>query len=110
MNRYKSFLLATLLVLSRSLMAIAQQGGQFRVLVFAKTAGFRHQSIPNGVMALKKMGEKHVFSVFTSEDATQFTDENLAKFDAVVLSLFIIWMTCARNSGIIPATTAEDTT
>ena len=85
MNRYKSFLLATLLVLSSSLMAIAQQGGQFRVLVFSKTAGFRHQSIPNGVMALKKMGEKHVFSVFTSEDATQFTDENLAKFDAVVL-------------------------
>lgn len=35
MNRYKSFLLATLLVLSSSLMAIAQQGGQFRVLVFS---------------------------------------------------------------------------
>ena len=85
MNRYKTFLLATLLVLSSSLMAFAQQGGQFRVLVFSKTAGFRHQSIPNGVMALKKMGEKHVFSVFTSEDATQFTDENLAKFDVVVL-------------------------
>ena len=33
----------------------AQQGGQFRVLVFSKTTGFRHQSIPNGVMALKKM-------------------------------------------------------
>jgi type 1 glutamine amidotransferase len=85
MNSFKSFLLAAVLLLSTGMAAFAQQGGQFRVLVFSKTAGFRHQSIPNGVMALKKMGEKHVFSVHASEDATQFTDENLAKYDVVVL-------------------------
>ena len=85
MNSFKSFLLAAVLLLSTGMVAFAQQGGQFRVLVFSKTAGFRHQSIPNGVMALKKMGEKHVFSVHTSEDANQFTDENLAKYDVVVL-------------------------
>ncbi len=85
MNTFKTLFLSAWFLLCINLASFAQQGGQFRVLVFSKTTGFRHQSIPNGVMALKKMSEKHVFSVHTSEDATQFTDENLAKFDVVVL-------------------------
>ena len=32
----------------------AQQGGQFRVLVFSKTTGFRHQSIPKWSDGLEK--------------------------------------------------------
>ncbi|MFM7629465.1 MAG: ThuA domain-containing protein, partial [Algoriphagus sp.] len=70
MNTGKSIALVAILFLAISLNSLAQQGGQFRVLVFSKTAGFRHQSIPNGVMAIKKMGEKHVFSVYTTEDAS----------------------------------------
>lgn len=58
---------------------------QFRALVFSKTAGFRHQSIPDGVLALKKLGQTHVFSVHTTEDANYFTDENLSKFDVIIL-------------------------
>jgi len=27
-----------------------------RVLVFSKTAGFRHSSIPNGIAAIRKLG------------------------------------------------------
>lgn len=70
------------LLLSVVFIAPAQQ---FKALVFSKTAGFRHQSIPDGVVALKKMGETHVFDVYTTEDAKAFTEENLAKYDVVIL-------------------------
>jgi cytochrome c len=36
---------------------------RFAVLVFSKTAGFRHDSIPAGVEALRKLGEQRNFSV-----------------------------------------------
>lgn len=62
------------------------QAQQFRALVFSKTAGFRHQSIPDAVVAIKKMAKDHVFSVHTTEDANYFTDENLSKFDVVILA------------------------
>lgn len=78
---FLSFLL-TILV---SVVSFAQQGAQYRVLVFSKTAGFRHQSIPEGVAAVKKLGQENGFGVYVSEDANQFTDENLAKYDVVVL-------------------------
>lgn len=79
-------ILVTLLVFFVALgTAFSQGGGQFRVLVFSKTAGFRHQSIPEGVAAVKKLGQEQGFGVYVTEDAGQFTDENLAKYDVVVL-------------------------
>jgi len=65
-------------------MDVAAQS-QFRALVFSKTKGFRHQSIPDGVLAIKKLGSKHRFQVFTTEDEAEFTTEKLAKYDVIVL-------------------------
>ncbi|TYC21298.1 DUF1349 domain-containing protein [Micromonospora sp. MP36] len=56
----------------------------FRALVFSKTAGFRHSSIPNGIAAIQKLGQENNFAVDTTEDSTQFTDENLANYDVVI--------------------------
>lgn len=61
------------------------QNYQFRALVFSKTKGFRHQSIPDGVVAIKKLGRDHQFEVFTTEDADIFTDERLKRFDVIIL-------------------------
>lgn len=58
---------------------------QFRALVFSKTKGFRHQSIPDGVLAMKKLGAKHRFQVFTTEDEAEFTKEKLEKYDVIIL-------------------------
>ncbi len=80
--KLKVTLLGLFLAVSLVGMASAQQ---FRALVFSKTAGFRHQSIPDGVVALKKLGQTHVFSVHATEDANFFTDENLSKFDVIIL-------------------------
>lgn len=71
------------LILSIAFVAPAQQ---FRALVFSKTAGFRHQSIPEAVAALKKLGKTQGFSVYATEDAGAFTDENLEKYDVVILA------------------------
>src|SRR5215831_3187255 len=65
--------------------AVAQQKSQQpRVLVFSKTAGFRHSSIEPGIVAIKKLGQTNGFVVDATEDATAFTDTNLKRYSAVV--------------------------
>ncbi|HLO99452.1 MAG TPA: ThuA domain-containing protein [Fimbriimonas sp.] len=56
------------------------------VLVFSKTAAFRHDSIPAAIAAIKKMGEEKGFKVDATEDATLFTNDNLAKYDVVIFA------------------------
>lgn len=56
----------------------------FRVLVFSKTTGFRHASIEAGVKAVQKLAEEHHFGVEATEDASDFAEEKLGGFQAVV--------------------------
>ncbi len=64
--------------------AACHAGELFRVLVFTKTAGFRHTSIPNGVQMVNELGAEHCFAVEHTEDSTQFSAENLARFRVVI--------------------------
>ncbi|HET9736477.1 MAG TPA: ThuA domain-containing protein [Solirubrobacteraceae bacterium] len=65
--------------------APAQEAGPLeKVLVFSKTAGFRHDSIPQGIAAIEALGAANGFDVDATEDGAQFTDANLAQYDAVV--------------------------
>ena len=61
-----------------------QAKGGTRVLIFSKTAGFRHQSIPTGAKAIADLGTKHNFQTDHTEDAAAFTDDNLKRYAAVV--------------------------
>jgi cytochrome c len=54
------------------------------VLVFSKTAAFRHQSIEAGKTALAKMAKEKGFGVSFTEDAAQFTELNLKRFNTVI--------------------------
>ncbi|MFE6225947.1 ThuA domain-containing protein [Streptomyces sp. NPDC057854] len=56
----------------------------YRILVFSKTAGFRHSSIDDGVAALRALGTTNNFTVDATEDAQAFTSGNLARYKAVV--------------------------
>ncbi|MFG3602264.1 ThuA domain-containing protein [Micromonospora chersina] len=56
----------------------------YDVLVFSKTAGFRHDAIPAGIQAIRDLGAANNFTVTATEDAAQFTTANLARFEAVV--------------------------
>ncbi|WP_410569548.1 ThuA domain-containing protein [Amycolatopsis sp. cmx-4-61] len=55
-----------------------------RVLVFSKTAGFRHESIPAGVRAIRDLGAEHGFDVTATEDAAVLTAALPASCAAVV--------------------------
>jgi cytochrome c len=73
-----------LLFLASISIPVAAAAQQPRVLVFSKTAGFRHSSIPNGIAAIRKLGAEHGFAVDATEDASAFTRKNLARYSAVV--------------------------
>lgn len=55
-----------------------------QILVFSKTEGWRHQSIEAGQQALQSLGEQHDVGVTVTEDASMFTSDTLALYDAVV--------------------------
>lgn len=57
------------------------------VLVFTKTAGFRHLSIPDAVAAIRKLGIENGFSVVATESADVFSDDALEPHDAVLFVL-----------------------
>ncbi|HMG70736.1 MAG TPA: ThuA domain-containing protein [Gemmatimonadaceae bacterium] len=63
---------------------VAARTQDSRVLVFSKTAGFRHSSIGVGRATIRKLGQENGFSVDTTEDAAAFTSKNLARYRAVV--------------------------
>ena len=56
----------------------------FAVLVFSRTEGFRHDSIPAGIAAIRQQGSTRGFSIDATEDANAFTDDSLARYKAVV--------------------------
>lgn len=55
-----------------------------RILVFSKTAGFRHGSIASGIAAIRALGAGHGLVVDTTEDASYFNRSVLPRYDAVV--------------------------
>lgn len=58
-----------------------------RLLVFSKTAAFRHASIPAAIAALSTIGRAHGISLDFTEDASVFTPGNLSRYAAVVFLL-----------------------
>ncbi|GAB3152757.1 lectin [Micromonospora sonneratiae] len=56
----------------------------YDVLVFSKTAGFRHDSIAVGTQAIRDLGAANSFTVTATEDAAAFTTGNIAQYEAVV--------------------------
>lgn len=74
----------SLALLAAGSIPVTAPAQQARVLVFSKTAGFRHSSIPNGIAAIRKLGQENGFAVDATEDAGVFTQQNLARYGAVV--------------------------
>jgi type 1 glutamine amidotransferase len=64
----------------------AQAKAKRKVLVYSKTAGFRHSSIPVGIRAFTLMGDKTgAYTVEATEDPSYFVPEKLKAFDAVIM-------------------------
>jgi type 1 glutamine amidotransferase len=58
--------------------------GPYRVLVFSRTTGFRHASIPAGIAAVRELGAADGFTVTATEDPAAVTPAGLAGYRAVV--------------------------
>jgi len=73
-------------VLASLLFSLCLSGGAepWNVLVFSKTAGFRHDSIPAGVSCLEKIAARNGWRVAATENPSVFSDLNLAKVDVTV--------------------------
>ncbi|MEO1484192.1 MAG: ThuA domain-containing protein [Bacteroidota bacterium] len=54
------------------------------VLVFSKTAGYRHESIEKGVETLRKLGRNNGFVVLQTETSEDFNTTNLTNYQLVV--------------------------
>ncbi len=62
----------------------AQGNTSPKILVFSATKGFRHNSIPDGKLAIMKLGKEHGFAVDTTENPGFFSKEGLKNYKAVV--------------------------
>jgi type 1 glutamine amidotransferase len=81
MKNSKTFLLALVGLIATT----AARAEQFSVALFTKTAGWHHESINEGVQAVRALGQLHDFKVFWTEDPTRvFKDEELKKYKAVI--------------------------
>jgi len=77
----KSIVLSALLFLSISAVTAKSLP---KVLIFSKTAGYHHNSIATGIIAIQKLGAENKFEVDTTTDAKKFTIEYLKQFKAVI--------------------------
>lgn len=66
--------------------APAKPKAKRKILIYSKTAGFRHSSIPIGVKAITMMGDKTgAYTAVHTEDESFFEPEKLKAFDAVYM-------------------------
>lgn len=82
----KRTLLLPLFIIILSLFAFKhfEQTAKPRILIFSKTAGYRHESISAGKTALIKLGKENGFIVDTTENENFFNEDSLKKYSAVV--------------------------
>jgi len=59
-------------------------GASPSLLVFSRTAAYRHDSIPDGVQALRQLALTRGWQLAASEDSSQFSDAALARYNVVV--------------------------
>ncbi|MGA9637248.1 ThuA domain-containing protein, partial [Flavobacterium sp.] len=89
---FKNYLLTTLFCLTFTILYSCKTGSKTNqhvqnekvILVFSKTAGFRHKCIPKGIEALQKMGAGQNWKMTFSEDASLFNKESLSKYNLVL--------------------------
>lgn len=74
-------LLLALLLLAASMTALAAPP---RILIFSKTTGFRHESIPVAVAATQRLALQQALAADLSEDASVFSPARLQRYRAVV--------------------------
>lgn len=80
LRKFLPLLLAPCLLL----LSTCSEQAPARILVFSKTEGYRHASIPDGVAALRKLCRENGMLLDSTEEADDFNEKNLRRYAAVV--------------------------
>ena len=85
--KYSAVFLKALAFLAIVLLTVScshKRSGKPKILIFSKTAGYLHESIVDGNVAIQKLGSQHNFDVDTTKDASMFNEDSLKNYAAVV--------------------------
>jgi glucose/arabinose dehydrogenase len=90
------------LLLSLAFVRPASAAPDFRALLFTKTTGYRHDSIPAGVAMFQEQAAANNFEVVHTEDSNLFTPANLATFDVLIMfqTSGMVWTTAAQRQAV----------
>ena len=83
-TRLKKRLLLVVVLVTSLASPVFAQDLSFKVLLFTKTEGFRHESIFAGIAAIRTMASKHHFGLDWHETSSQFNSKNLEQYQAVI--------------------------
>lgn len=78
------FVLLMLALTISSALAQSVALGAANVLIYSATRGYRHDSIPAAIEALKSRSESYNITFENTEDFTWFREWNLWRYDAIV--------------------------
>ncbi|MEV0157319.1 ThuA domain-containing protein [Micromonospora sp. NPDC050686] len=90
------------LILALALVHPASAAPAFRALLFTKTTGYRHDSIPAGISMFQQQAAANNFELVQSEDSNVFTPANLATFDVLIMfqTSGMVWTTAAQRQAV----------
>lgn len=84
MKKRYIILLTLVVLLAAAYFWFTRDTREINVLVFSKTAAFRHESIAAGKAAILALGKQHGFSVDTTENSEVFNEKSLRKYNVIV--------------------------
>ena len=80
-----------ILLLSAVTLTVIFNGGkpapvkkQNKVLIFARTNGYHHESIADGITAIMALGREHQFAVDSTTDSLKISDANMKNYKAII--------------------------
>ena len=76
-----------ILIVASLLLMTSLLAAQERVLVFSRTTGFRHDSIPQAIDAMRALASAEQLAVDATEETFSFNDQALGRYSAVVFLL-----------------------
>ncbi|MGX4653551.1 ThuA domain-containing protein [Micromonospora sp. SCSIO 07396] len=90
------------LLLSLGLAPPASAAPAFRALLFTKTVGYRHDSIPAGISMFQQQAAANNFELVQTEDSSVFTAANLATFDVIIMfqTSGMVWTSAAQRQAV----------
>ncbi|WP_238432485.1 ThuA domain-containing protein [Micromonospora tarensis] len=90
------------LLLALGLAPPASAAPAFRALLFTKTAGYRHDSIPAGIAMFQQQAAANNFELVQTEDSSVFTASNLATFDVIIMfqTSGMVWTSAAQRQAV----------